>query len=52
MKKLLVPFIAALIFFSSCCVEKSYYQTKIGKKKQKYYNDLQFGANKNPKRTF
>lgn len=29
---------------SSCGGPKPYYQTRTGKKKQKYYNDIQFGG--------
>ncbi len=52
MKNCLVLFIAVSLLFSACRVEKPYYQTLEGKKKQKYYNDIQFGANKHPKMKF
>lgn len=34
------------IILSSCASSKPYYKTAEGKKKQKYYNDLQFGGRK------
>ena len=34
------------IFFGSCAGSKPYYKTAEGKKKQKYYNDIQFGGRK------
>lgn len=52
MKKLIVPFVIALVVFTSCRVEKSYYETAIGKKKQKYYNSIQYGAKNHPKMKF
>ncbi len=52
MKKLLVPFVIALVVFTSCRVEKPYYETAIGKKKQKYYNSIQYGAKNHPKMKF
>jgi hypothetical protein len=41
-----------LIMFASCATPKAYYETKEGKRKQKYYNDIQFGRNAHPKRKF
>jgi hypothetical protein len=52
MKKWVVPFVLASLIFSSCRVEKPYYQTSIGKKKQKYYNSIQYGAKNHPKMNF
>lgn len=52
MKKSRVLFVLALILFSACTVPKSYYLTKEGKKKQRYYNDIQFGGNAHPKKKF
>jgi hypothetical protein len=52
MKKCVVPFVLALLIFSSCRVEKPYYQTSVGKKKQKYYNAIQYGAKNHPKMNF
>lgn len=52
MKFRLVGLLSILIVLSSCAVEKPYYQTSEGKKKQKYYNDIQFGRNANPKMKF
>jgi len=34
------------IMFTSCATNKPYYKTSEGKKKQKYYNDIQFGGKK------
>lgn len=46
MKKAAGLFIIASIIFSSCSMEmhKPYYKTAEGKRKQKYYNELQFGG--------
>jgi hypothetical protein len=33
-----------LIFLASCANPKPYYKTREGKKKQKYYNEIQFGG--------
>jgi hypothetical protein len=52
MKKCVVPFVLALLVFSSCRVEKPYYETAIGKKKQKYFNSIQYGAKNHPKMKF
>lgn len=32
------------IILSSCSLHKPYYKTAEGKRKQKYYNELQFGG--------
>jgi hypothetical protein len=34
------------IFLGSCASGKPYYKTAEGKRKQKYYNDIQFGGRK------
>ncbi|MFM9837586.1 MAG: hypothetical protein ACKVOQ_04935 [Cyclobacteriaceae bacterium] len=52
MKKCVVPFVLILLVFSSCRVEKPYYETAIGKKKQKYFNSIQYGAKNHPKMKF
>ena len=52
MKKGIAVIVLALIFLSSCAVPKPYYETGVGKKKQKYYNDIQFGKNDHPKKKF
>jgi hypothetical protein len=52
MKKCVVPFVVAMIIFTSCRVERPYYETPIGKKKQDYYNKIQYGAKERPKRKF
>jgi len=41
-----------VILGTSSQAPKSRYQTSLGKKKLKYYNALQFGKEKNPKKTF
>jgi hypothetical protein len=43
MKKIIVAVALALFVFSACG-PKPYYKTAKGKKKQKYYNDIQFGG--------
>jgi hypothetical protein len=52
MKKWGVSFVVVLLVFGSCRVEKPYYETAIGKKKQKYYNAIQYGAKNHPKMKF
>lgn len=44
MKKAAGIFIVIAILFSACSMHKPYYKTAEGKKKQKYYNELQFGG--------
>jgi hypothetical protein len=51
MKKFIVMGLA-LLMFASCATPKAYYETKEGKRKQKFYNDIQYGRNSNPKRKF
>jgi hypothetical protein len=43
MKKIIGLFLAAGILLSACG-PKPYYKTAKGKKKTKYYNDIQFGG--------
>jgi outer membrane protein assembly factor BamE (lipoprotein component of BamABCDE complex) len=43
MKKYIVV-ILALVILSACSTPKPYYKTAKGKKKQKYYNEIQFGG--------
>ena len=52
MKTKIVVFVGLLIYLTSCAAEKSAYQTAQGKKKLKYYNDIQFGRNPHPKMNF
>ena len=53
MKKGIAVIVLALIFLSSCGgVPKPYYETGVGKKKQKYYNDIQYGKDAHPKKKF
>lgn len=51
MKKLSVGIVMTLFVFCSCG-PKPYYQTSEGKKKQKYYNEIQYGKNPHPKMKF
>ncbi len=44
MKTQILLFAAALIVFASCTAPKSYSDTAIGKKKVKYYNQVQNGV--------
>ena len=43
MKKV-VGFVVLVAILSSCSGQKPYYKTAEGKRKQKYYNDIQFGG--------
>jgi hypothetical protein len=44
MKKATGIIIVLAIVFSSCSTNRPYYKTAEGRKKQKYYNELQFGG--------
>jgi hypothetical protein len=44
MKKVAGILVVVSILLSSCSMNKPYYKTAEGKKKQKYYNELQFGG--------
>jgi hypothetical protein len=44
MKKTAGIVMVLVAFLISACGPKPYYKTKAGKKKQKYYNDIQFGG--------
>jgi hypothetical protein len=52
MKKIAGLSVLALIMMFSACGPKAYYETGTGKKKQKYYNDIQYGRNAHPKKNF
>jgi len=52
MKKWVVLSISALLVVGACVSEKPYYKTSIGKRKQKYYNAIQFGQKERPKMNF
>ena len=43
MKKI-VGFLILSAILVTACGPKAYYKTKEGKKKQKYYNDIQYGG--------
>jgi hypothetical protein len=44
MKKVVGILIVTSLIFSACSMHKPYYKTAEGKKKQKYYNEIQFGG--------
>lgn len=44
MKKIVGLLVVAGIFFSACVGPRPYYKTAVGKRKQKYYNEIQFGG--------
>lgn len=44
MKKVVGVLIAVSVVFSACSGSKPYYKTAEGKRKQKYYNEIQFGG--------
>ena len=50
MKRLILFVIASMILIS--CGPKAYYKTAEGKRKQRYYNALQFGQKNVPKPKF
>ena len=53
MKKVIMVYLLTLVFLSACGgIPKPYYETGVGKKKQKYYNDIQYGRNDHPKKKF
>ncbi len=43
MKKVVGVFVIAILLMAACG-PKPYYKTAKGKKKQKYYNDIQYGG--------
>lgn len=52
MKRKIVLGLFGLVLMTACAAPKPYYETKEGKRKQKYYNDIQFGRNPHPKMKF
>ena len=46
MKKVFSVLLIASVILSACAGSKPYYKTAEGKRKQKYYNDIQFGGRK------
>lgn len=52
MRRMISFFVVALIILSSCATEKAYYQTREGKRKQRYYNAIQYGQKEVPKPKF
>jgi hypothetical protein len=51
MKKIVGVFVAIVILLGACG-PKPYYLTNVGKKKQRFYNDIQYGKNDHPKKSF
>jgi hypothetical protein len=43
-----ITILSLILFFVSACGPKPAYRTAQGKKKQKYYNKVQYGIEKNP----
>jgi hypothetical protein len=54
MKKILGISVLAFLLLNliNCTSPKPYYDTAVGKKKQRYYNDIQYGRNEHPKKKF
>lgn len=52
MRRLISVLTGAVIVLSSCTTQKSYYETREGKRKLKYYNAIQFGQKDVPKPKF
>lgn len=54
MKKIIGVLVLAFLITNliNCTVAKPYYETSVGKKKQHYYNDIQYGRNEHPKKKF
>lgn len=46
MKRFVGLLLVLMIIVSSCAGSKPYYKTAEGKRKQKYYNDIQYGGRK------
>ncbi|MCU0384032.1 MAG: hypothetical protein MUF68_08185 [Cyclobacteriaceae bacterium] len=46
MKKILAMLMVVSALGASCAAPKPYYETKKGRKKQEYYNDLYYGKHK------
>jgi hypothetical protein len=51
MKKIAVILVLISIIFGACG-PKPYYKTSVGKKKLRFYNDIQYGKNDHPKKSF
>jgi hypothetical protein len=51
MKKIVVVCVTLLVLFGACG-PKPYYKTNEGKKKQRFYNDIQYGKNAHPKKSW
>lgn len=46
MKKIIGMMVIVTLVAASCATPKPYYETKTGRKKQEYYNDLYYGKQK------
>jgi hypothetical protein len=46
MKKLMLMMLGFGLLLGACASPKPYYETKKGRKKQEYYNDLYYGKQK------
>jgi hypothetical protein len=46
MKKFVGFLLVVCFLLNACASSKPYYKTREGKKKQKYYNDIQYGGRK------
>ena len=44
MKKIVGACLVASVLLGACAPQKPYYKTAEGKRKQKYYNEIQFGG--------
>lgn len=52
MRRVIQFSIVAVILLSACATQKSYYETREGKRKQRYYNAIQYGQKEVPKKKF
>ena len=52
MRRVIQFSIVAIILLSACATQKSYYETREGKRKQRYYNAIQYGQKDVPKKKF
>ncbi|MFN7488506.1 MAG: hypothetical protein ACK57K_14085 [Chryseotalea sp.] len=46
MRRILGMLVISAVLVASCATPKPYYETKKGRKKQEYYNDLYYGKQK------
>ncbi len=50
--KNIIGVLVSILILLSACGPKPYYLTREGKKKQRFYNDIQFGKNNHPKKSW